>query len=228
MADQLLNPTQLHTTRQHIDNLLQAEGEDAGSELRDSKYIRHPTEPGVMRLADLVNKGALFDLFYTHPKVLAAVKHVIRDRFKLSSLNYRAALPGAGAQKLHVDWREAVANGHYTVCNSIWLLDDFTADNGATRFVPGTHRNTQLPAEVMADPYDNHPEEKLLIAPAGTVVVFNSHLWHGGTINNSFRQRRAIHSYFCRYDVPQQVDQQKYLRAETRERLGEDILALLG
>ena len=51
-----------------------------------------------------------------------------------------------------------------------------------------------------------------LIAPAGTVVVFNSHLWHGGTRNDSGRPRRALHSYFTRRANGQQLDQKKYIR----------------
>jgi ectoine hydroxylase-related dioxygenase (phytanoyl-CoA dioxygenase family) len=51
------------------------------------------------------------------------------------------------------------------------------------------------------------------------VVVFNSHLWHGGTLNRSPRPRRAMHSYFCRRDVPQQLDQAAYIRPETFARL---------
>jgi ectoine hydroxylase-related dioxygenase (phytanoyl-CoA dioxygenase family) len=59
----------------------------------------------------------------------------------------------------------------------------------------------------------------LLTAPAGTVVVFNSHLWHGGTKNRSDRPRRALHSYFGRRSRGQQLDQKKYARPETLARL---------
>ena len=58
-----------------------------------------------------------------------------------------------------------------------------------------------------------------LTAPAGTVVVFNSHLWHGGTQNRSDRARRALHSYFARRSRGQQLDQKKYARPETLARL---------
>lgn len=223
----LLDEQQLAEIHTHIDGVLASEGQKAGSELQECKNIRHPTESGVTRLADLVNKGATFDRFYIHPKVLTAVAHVLRHHFKLSSLNYRAALPGSGAQKLHVDWHESVAPNHYRVCNSIWLLDDFTEDNGATRLVPGTHLSNQRPADVLQDLSEPHPLEKLLVAPAGTVVVFNSHVWHGGTINKSSLPRRAIHSYYCHYDAPQQTDQRRYIRPETSERLDEAVLTLL-
>src|SRR5215470_16386677 len=64
-----------------------------------------------------------------------------------------------------------------------------------------------------------HPAEVLLMAPAGTVVVFNSHLWHGGTLNQSALPRRATHSYFTRRGNRQQLDQRKYVRPETLDRL---------
>lgn len=144
-------------------------------------------------------------------RVLAAVARIVGAELKLSSLNYRAAKPRAGEQKLHVDWHETVAPGDYKVCNSIWLLDDFSEANGATRIVPGTHLNGKLPQDELEDPWAKHPDQVLIEAPAGTVVIFNSHTWHGGTTNTTDLPRRAIHSYFCRRDQPQQIDQQRYI-----------------
>ena len=137
----------------------------------------------------------------------------------LHRLNFRAALPGHGRQPLHADFGGPVPPGGYQVCNSIWLLDDFTADNGATRVVPGSHRFGRPAREALPDPAAAHPNEVQLIAPAGTVVVFNSHLWHGGTRNDSGRPRRALHSCFTRRANGQQLDQKKYIRPETLARL---------
>lgn len=218
---QLLSPQQLDSIRKHLRDLMEAEAEYAGSELLDSKHIRHPKEEGVDRLADLVNKGAEFDIFYTHPRLMAAITQVLGADYKLSALNYRASLKGFGLQKLHVDWHESVAPGEYKVCNSIWLLDDFSKENGATRLVPGTHRSGILPQEDLEDPYATHPEEILLEASAGTVAIFNSHIWHGGTVNHTDKPRRAIHSYFCLRDQPQQVDQKRYIRQDTLDRISE-------
>src|SRR5690606_9837517 len=115
----ILSDEQLVAIRKKVHLLLEKEGVHAGSELADSPYIRHPKEHGADRLADLVNKGEEFDVFYTHPKVLAAISHVLGSDIKLSSLNFRAAKPGAGLQKLHVDWHESVAPKDFKVCNSI-------------------------------------------------------------------------------------------------------------
>ena len=224
----ILSDTQVEAVRERIRELIDAEGERAGAELLDSPYIRHPKEAGADRLADLVNKGAVFDQFYTHPRVLAAVAQVVGEDFKLSSLNYRASKPGMGAQKLHADWHEPVDPGDYKVCNSIWLLDDFTELNGPTRVVPGTHKDGQLPQDVLDDPWAPHPDEVRIIAPAGTVVIFNSHTWHGGTNNETDAYRRSIHSYFCRRDQPQQVNQTRYIKDETLARLSPAAQDMLG
>lgn len=199
--------------------LATAEGDQAGLEAHQ--------EAGTTRLANLVDKDPRFEICFTHPRVLAAIAHVLQHDFKLSSLNARFALPGEGLQHLHADWRSAVLPGDYEVCNSIWLLDDFTADNGATRLVSGSHNSGKSPREVMTDPKGVHPDETLLIAPAGTVVIFNSHTWHGGTLNRTDKPRRAMHSYFTRRHNSQQTDQRKHLSPETVARLSEEACFIL-
>lgn len=207
----ILTDSQLTVMRARLGDLLAAEGERAGLEVHQ--------EAGADRLADLVNKDPVFDVCFTDPRLLACIAHVLGE-FKLSSLNFRAALPGHGLQGLHTEGKPVTDPAAYQVCNSIWLLDDFTADNGATRVVPGSHRSGRAPGEAMSDVRAAHPEEVLLLAPAGTVVVFNSHLWHGGTVNHSTAPRRALHSYFTRRGNSQQLNQRKYIRQETLSRLG--------
>jgi len=223
----ILSNQALESIRKRVAALLLAEGEAGGKELRESVFVRNKIDEGTERLSDLVNKGAEFDIFYTHPRVLAAISHVLGNNIKLSSLNYRAAIPGAGLQKLHADYPESVPAGDYRVCNSIWLLDDFSEKNGATRIVPGTHRHQQLPQDVMEDPMKSHPDEIILEAPAGSVVIFNSHVWHGGTTNHTSNPRRAIHSYFCRRDQPQQINQKTYILPETISRIPPPAVELL-
>ncbi len=206
----VLADSQLTVMRARLGDLLAAEGERAGLEVHQ--------EAGADRLADLVNKDPVFDVCFTDPRLLACIAHVLGE-FKLSSLNFRAALPGYGLQGLHTEGKPVTGPAAYQVCNSIWLLDDFTADNGATRVVPGSHRSGRAPGEAMSDVRAAHPEEVLLLAPAGTVVVFNSHLWHGGTVNRSTAPRRALHSYFTRRGNSQQLNQGKYIRQETLSRL---------
>ena len=206
----VLSGAQLSAIRARIAQLLEAEGDRAGLEVHQ--------EAGTDRLADLVNKDPVFEVCFTDPRLLACVAHVLGD-FKLSSLNYRAALPGQGLQALHTEGGPVTDPARFQVCNSIWLLDDFTADNGPTRVVPGSHLSGKSPRDVLSDTRAPHPSQVLLTAPAGTVVVFNSHLWHGGTMNTSSLPRRALASYFTRRGNSQQLDQRTYVRPETLARL---------
>jgi ectoine hydroxylase-related dioxygenase (phytanoyl-CoA dioxygenase family) len=207
----IIEPEWLERLRDKYEDILEKEGKLAGIEVHQ--------EQGTRRLADLVNKGDVFDRMYTHPKILAAVHHVLQREFKLSSLNARDAIPGEGHQALHADWGEHRADELYHVANSIWLIDDFTGENGVTRIVPGTHRLGGSPSDLMDDPKAPHPDEILLIAPAGTVAVFNSHVWHGGTINRTKTTRRACHCYFTAREHPQQLDQSKYIHKTTSDRI---------
>jgi Phytanoyl-CoA dioxygenase (PhyH) len=106
--------------------LFSEEGEAAGSEFKQ--------EPGCRRLANLVDKGEVFREVIALPRLLGYVRHVLGPAIKLSSLNARSAGPhGAGAQPLHADMAAVADDRGYWVCNTVWLLDDFTPDNGCLR-----------------------------------------------------------------------------------------------
>jgi ectoine hydroxylase-related dioxygenase (phytanoyl-CoA dioxygenase family) len=207
----LVGPAWLERLRAQFDLLAEREGAAAGSEFSQ--------ERGARRLSDLVNKSDVFDGVYTQPKVLAAVAHVLGRPFKLSSLNGRDALPGEGNQALHADWGARGDDEPFAVVNSIWLLDAFTELNGATRVVPGTHRLAGSPGDYVADRAAPHPDQVLLTAPAGSVGVFNAHVWHGGTTNRTDGTRRAFHCYFTAREFPQQTDQSEFIRKRTWDRI---------
>ena len=82
------------------------------------------------------------------------------------------------------DWKK-LRTPQFYVCNSTWLLDDFTRSNGPTRGVSGSHLRAQALKDVLDDPMQPEADEVLLTAPTGTVVVFNSHTGHGGIVNSS-------------------------------------------
>ena len=200
-----------------VELLYDAEGERAGSEFRQ--------EPHCRRLANLVDKGALFRQLIAEPVVLAEIAEVLGPEFKLSSLNARSAdAMSDSAQPLHADMGAIADERGFWVCNTVWMLDDFTETNGALRVVPGSHCEGRLPTGVEAV-----AGEVLVTGKAGTVVVMNAHLWHGGTANQTEAPRRAIHGFYCRADKPQQQYQKAMLRGETVARLTAEqrrILAL--
>jgi ectoine hydroxylase-related dioxygenase (phytanoyl-CoA dioxygenase family) len=210
----------LKRVRDRVEELYEAEGENAGSEFRQ--------EPGSRRLANLVDKGEIFQELAAKSEILELVGHVLGEHFKLSSFNARSANPHSSeAQPLHCDSGALPDDKGYSVCNTIWLLDDFTVINGATRVVPGSQNWGKFPQEAMDDPTEAHPQEVILLAPAGSVVVMNTHAWHGGTANRSADHRRVLHAFYCRADMPQQQYQKKLLRPETQAALKPELRKIL-
>ncbi len=216
----ILTIEQVEALRKRQEELLSEEGDKAGLEVHQ--------EAGTDRLSDLINKGDMYHVVITTPRLLAAIAHVLKGDLKLSSLNSRAALPGLGLQGLHADWDEQETVGDFQVCNSVWLLDDFTPDNGATRVVPGTHLQAKTPHQILPDPSAPHPDQVILQGKAGDVVIFNAHLWHGGTLNRTDKPRRAMHGYFTRRHQTPQLDQQEYIRKQTWDTLSPAARVVLG
>ena len=202
-----------HRLIDRVEELYAQEGDSAGSEFR--------AEPGTRRLANVVDKGEIFREVFANGEILRYIGHILQPRFKLSSLNARSANPHAqGYQPLHVDQGLLPDATGPVVANVVWMLDDFTPENGAMRAVPGTHVSGKRPPE-------SHPDEVLVTGRAGTVCIMNAHLWHGGTANRTDRPRRAIHSFYCRFDVAQQQYQKRLLRPEVHASMPEALRALL-
>jgi hypothetical protein len=217
-----MGPTLLNDLRRRIHELFDEEGDRAGHEFRTEEHAR--------RLANLADKGDVFRRAIVMPELLEYIRAVLGPDVKLSSLNARSADPHSEeGQPLHVDMSAVPDERGYWVCNTVWMLDDFTPENGATRAVPGSHRWGTRPQDELADPFATHPQEVLVTGPAGTVVVMNAHLWHGGTANRTSRPRLAMHGFYCRRDKPQQQYQRALLRPEVQASLSPEaryILAL--
>jgi ectoine hydroxylase-related dioxygenase (phytanoyl-CoA dioxygenase family) len=210
----------LEALRARAEELWESEGENAGSEFRK--------EPHARRLANLVDKGEVFQRLISDPLVLGLVGHVLGPRFKLSSLNARSADPfSPDPQPLHADVGAIADEAGYWVCNVIWLLDDFTSENGATRIVPRSHQWRKLPQHELDNTAAPHPDEVLVCAPAGSIAIMNAHAWHGGTANRTASPRRALHAFYTRWDKPQQQYQKRLLRPETQAALAPELRRLL-
>jgi len=179
-----------------------------------------PAECGSMQ-----NKSEAFDICLTHPRVIAAVAHVLQAEFRSLGVHTRPNPPGVGQQALHID-ANYTEPGNYITCNSVWPLVDFTAENGATRIVPGSHRSGRKIEDELSDLTAAHPDEIQLIAEVGTVVIWNGHLWHGSTLNRSDHDRANVTSFWCRRELPEGYNFGSELAPEAAARLGSAVARL--
>jgi ectoine hydroxylase-related dioxygenase (phytanoyl-CoA dioxygenase family) len=162
------------------------------------------------------------------PEILTYIEAVLGPRFKLSSLNARSANPQSDSlQPLHADVGAIADERGFWVCNTVWMLDDFTLENGALRIVPGSHRWRKLPQAELADLKEVHPAERLITGTAGTVVVMNAHCWHGGTANRTDSPRRALHGFYCREDKPQQQYHKALIPQAVQDRFSPGVRRIL-
>jgi ectoine hydroxylase-related dioxygenase (phytanoyl-CoA dioxygenase family) len=182
---------------------------------------RQRAEPGCLRGYNLVRRDALFREALQEPAVLALAEALLGADCILHSFESRSALPGGGQQSLHRDMPYVPETP--LSMNVVWMLDDFTAENGATRVVPGSHRRVEGP-----EPNRVYDDEVLAVAPAGTLVAFDTRTWHGGGPNRTDRLRRGFHVHYCRSWVKPQRDHPRSMDEESLRDATPLLIRLLG
>ncbi|MCY3759174.1 MAG: phytanoyl-CoA dioxygenase family protein [Acidobacteria bacterium] len=163
------------------------------------------------------------------PHILRLVRGVLGDDCVLSDLS--ATSIGAHATEggaWHVDvplgqLAEPLPDFPLTVQNA-WMLDDFTAENGATRVVPRSHKLRKKPVWA---PQQEH-QEAVLTAPAGSVAVWLSNTWHRSGPNTTGRPRRALLGYYSRSWVKPFSDYRTCFSERTLAGLSPTLRYLLG
>jgi hypothetical protein len=172
------------------------------------------------RINDFVNRGPDFDGIYIYPPLLAACCQIIGGPFKLSGMRARTLKPGASTERLHVDVKYRAKEWPLVGC--ILMVDAFDAENGATRFVPGSHLHPVEPNEVMSNPRDAHAEQVLACGPAGSIIIFNASVWHSHGANGSGTPRRSIQAHFVPRDAQASADDHSgRMRPETLQQIGD-------
>jgi len=178
------------------------------------------------RVWNVLSRDPVFEDLAFHPLAVDYVKAVLGWPALLGNISANITGPGGGEMVLHADqifipepW-PAQPQG----LNVAWCLDDFTEANGATRFVPGSHRLNRAPRAE-----DANAETAPMEAPAGSIVVFESRVWHKTGHNRTADGRRA--GVFAWYTKPIYRTQENWflsLKPEVRQFAGDDALVLLG
>lgn len=175
------------------------------------------------RIYSVLSRTRVCDRLADHPRVLAVLDRILMPNYLLSALQAINILPGEDAQLPHHD------DGFYPIprpraplaAATIWAIDDFTADNGATVVIPGSHRWGRRPPG---------PDDQVLpvVMPAGSCVFFVGTLWHGGGANTSTSERLAVTAQYCE---PWLRPMEAYILSISREiarAVSDDIRRMLG
>jgi ectoine hydroxylase-related dioxygenase (phytanoyl-CoA dioxygenase family) len=180
-----------------------------------------------LRTLRINNLPALDDTFWQvplQPTVLALAERLLDAELLLHSFCSLVLGPGQEAQPVHEDTQLIPLPRPHApiVVNAIWALTDFTERNGATRIVPGSHLYDRAPE------YGRHYDTIAAEMPAGSVMLFDSALWHGGGANDSDARRYAFSCSYCAGWMRQQENYQLGVPREIAARFPRRLQELCG
>jgi ectoine hydroxylase-related dioxygenase (phytanoyl-CoA dioxygenase family) len=175
------------------------------------------------RLYAVIDKTFACNALVDHPRILALLDRLFEPNYLLSQLQVINILPGEAAQPLHHD------DAFYPVprpraplgAATVFAIDDFTPDNGATVVIPGSHTWDDR-APIDAD------RRIPIVMPAGSVVFFVGTLWHGGGANHSANGRLCVTAQYCARWCRQQENFSLSVSRERAKQCSAHIQRLLG
>lgn len=187
--------------------ILEIAVEDRQSGVTTMEGDKGPTGQTVFRLLE---RGRVFEESVFNPVLETLMTWLLGPGFTVHTFTGMVRGKGAPALQIHTD------NVYYPepfpeypqAAVAVWCLEDFTAEGGCTRLVPGSHRLRRHPrpgADDQAIPIE---------APKGSLLLWGSNVWHGNLERQIEGERVSFHSAFCRMhlrpfeaypDLPQDV-----------------------
>jgi ectoine hydroxylase-related dioxygenase (phytanoyl-CoA dioxygenase family) len=183
--------------------------------------------PRNQRVYALTHKGEEFIFLLEHPVLWALMTHLLGPDFLLSSITANIAGPGGQAMVLHPDqvYIPPPWPPYPLVANIMWMLDDFTEANGATRFVRGSHR------QATGGQTDQAVASKAVpvTGRAGSVLCFDGRVLHQTGANTTTDVlRHGVLTYCCRPWIRQQENSSLSIPAELWPKLSAPVQQLAG
>jgi len=167
--------------------------------------------------------GAFLDLF-DNTRLISPFEAVLGPGCTVYAYTSSSMRPQGSnySRRVHVDCPRLIP-GYVTNVGATILLDDFTEDNGATFFLPGSHTRSVAPSEA-----EFYRGARRLIAPAGTVFFFNARLFHAGGVNSTPNWRHALTINMCRPFMKQRIDIPRAMAGMDLTKVSENVLQKLG
>ena len=202
----------------------------------------------------LLNKGEEFLSLIQNETCMGLLEYMLGEHYLVSCVDAQIQHPGATDMPLHTDqwWMpdpvssqqirirpsdyarhqngsidptistEPFANS--AEANVMWMVTEFTEENGATRLVPGSHLSGRQPDSAIPHPVST----VAATGPAGTAFAFDGRLWHGGAANKTSESRFGITTAGCGPQFRTIENYTRGLRPEVFDRLSPELLGRLG
>ena len=180
-----------------------------------------------VRVYDLIEYSSVFAELVVHPTVIPYVSHLLDDDLSVSNFSANIALPGSRSMNAHNDQSTVMPEPWPTrfTMNAIWCLDDTDEDNGATRYLPGSHRISCF-ADVPDDP---EASMRSFEATAGSVILMDGRLWHtSGQNTTTDRERALLFAFYARSFLRHQNNWGASLSRTSKEGLDPQLKEWLG
>jgi ectoine hydroxylase-related dioxygenase (phytanoyl-CoA dioxygenase family) len=188
--------------------------------------LRRSSSGSNIRLSGLIGESSEFDELYALEPIVQACEDTIAGPFVLSSMCARTVLPGATKQGLHVDVRPD--DDACPLLGFIIMVDAFRNDNGATRFVTGSHTRERSPSVYETNQRPDDQDEVPACGPAGSLIVYNGSTWHNFGANVCGVSRRSIHGAYIPRGGKRGIEWATRLRPEIVDQLSLQARSLLG
>lgn len=148
--------------------------------------------------------------------------------FHLSSFQANILNCGAPRQKLHIDtpFPEPIPPWP-AKANSIWMLDDFTCENGATEFIRGSHIKETKPTKLD----DQNCEVEIATGTRGSVLFTHGNLWHRAGANRSSAPRVGLLcSFAASYmkEIASEEDQSLIIQTNVIDQMSDRLRSIIG
>lgn len=196
----------------------------AGCAFLENGFDFQPRPDGAnQRVWNLTNKGDVFRRLIMNEVALSLARHLLGQDILLFSFTANIACLRGQAGALHADQLFAPAETPYAlIANCLWMIDTFEEQNGATRVVPGSHRERRWPA------FDEDVETAAATGPIGTIMVWDGRLWHRTGVNLTDEPRRGLLCSYCRPFVRAQENSTLSVSPDVLAECPPELLTLLG
>lgn len=185
-----------------------------------SERLRERDEHNTVRLPLLLD-GIFLDLART-ASLLELVGRLISGKFMLNQQN--GIVNPVGSRYNQDAWHRDLPYQHFTssrpiAINALYCVDEFTADNGATSVLPGTHLREAFPSDTFIEKH-----ARQILAPMGSFIVIDCMAYHRGGKNHTAHPRRAVNHVYTIPFIKQQIDIASALAADGLDAATRDLL----